>query len=207
MPEVHNAPALAAAATLDAQQSVRYPQGQCLHLRSGSGTHRPAGQLRRRRTRTGRTAVAADLPYSGPLSSYSPSIAAAVSTGAFLTPGLPSLKLTDTEAPSLMFMYGYDTASHITAAYAFETCDALRAAGNACYEVEQSRHRAHDYAHRRRVLVDERARPVPLGPAPTVDRRPLKIAASSSPPPVTPRPRAWSRRTTTMSATFADDSA
>ena len=37
-----------------------------------------------------------------------------------------------------MFMYGYDTASHITAAYAFETCDSLRAAGNACYEVEQA---------------------------------------------------------------------
>jgi hypothetical protein len=67
----------------------------------------------------------------------SPSIATAVSTGAFLTPGLPALTLTNTEAPSLMFMHGYDTASHVTAAYAFETCDALRSAGNACYEVEQ----------------------------------------------------------------------
>jgi hypothetical protein len=46
--------------------------------------------------------------------------------------------LTDSDAPSLMFMYAYDTASHITAAYAFETCSALRAAGNACCEVEQA---------------------------------------------------------------------
>jgi hypothetical protein len=34
-------------------------------------------------------------------------------------------------------MYAYDTASDVTAAYAFETCDALRAADNPCYEVEQ----------------------------------------------------------------------
>ena len=75
-------------------------------------------------------------PYTGPLSNYSPSIAAAVSTGAFLTPGLPTITLTNSEAPSLLFQYAYDTATHVTAAYAFETCDALRAAGNACYEVE-----------------------------------------------------------------------
>ena len=79
-----------------------------------------------------------------------------------------------------MFMYGYDTASHIPAAYAFETCDALRAAGNACYEVEQSRHRAHDLAHHRRSVVDEPARPVPLGPAPVGDRRPLKPSAEAA---------------------------
>jgi acetyl esterase/lipase len=84
------------------------------------------------------TGVAADYPYSGPLSSYSASIAAAVSTGAFLTPALSTLTLTDTDAPSLMFMYAYDNASHITGAYAFETCDALRAAGDACHEVEQA---------------------------------------------------------------------
>ena len=61
---------------------------------------------------------------------------AAISTGAFLTPGLPTLTLDNTEAPSMLFQYDYDTATHVTAAYAFETCDALRAAGNACYEVD-----------------------------------------------------------------------
>jgi hypothetical protein len=82
------------------------------------------------------TGVSATAAYTGPLSGYSPSVAAAVSTGAFLTPGLPLLTLTGTEAPTLLFQYAYDTATHVTAAYAFATCDALRAAADACYEVE-----------------------------------------------------------------------
>jgi hypothetical protein len=36
----------------------------------------------------------------------------------------------------MMFQYDNDDSTHVTAAYAFETCDALRAAGSMCDEVQ-----------------------------------------------------------------------
>jgi predicted esterase len=81
------------------------------------------------------SAVAGEATTSGPLAGYSPSITAAVSTGAYLTPGLPFLTLNADEAPVMMFQYDYDNSTNVTADYAFQTCDALRAAGSTCDEV------------------------------------------------------------------------
>jgi acetyl esterase/lipase len=130
-----NEVALAAAETLDAQQSVRF-------LKANAATYGvDVNRIAMEGFSAGgalalATGVAANVPYTGPLSNYSPSVNAAIATGAFLTPGLSTITLNSTEAPSMLFQYDYDTATKVTAAYAFETCDALRAAGNACYEVD-----------------------------------------------------------------------
>lgn len=75
----------------------------------------------------------------GPLAAFSPKIAAAVSTGAHLTPGIEPGLITfqRTDAPGLMFHYENDTVTGHTSAYALETCDGLRDAGSSCVFVEQ----------------------------------------------------------------------
>ena len=131
----NNAVALATAETLDAQQSVRF-------LKANAATYGiDVSRIAMEGFSAGgalalATGVASTVPYTGPLQSFSPSVAAAISTGAFLTPGLSQITLNASEAPALLFQYDYDTATHVTASYAFITCDALRAAGNACYEVD-----------------------------------------------------------------------
>ena len=66
-------------------------------------------------------------PATSPYAAYSPSVAAAVSTGAYLTPGLEAgvLHLTGHEAPILMFHYETDVAS-APGPYAYETCTDYR---------------------------------------------------------------------------------
>jgi dienelactone hydrolase len=81
-------------------------------------------------------AVAGAATTTGPLAAYSPTIAAAASAGAFLTPALPLIHLTGTEPGVIMFQYDLDDATHQTSAYAFQTCDFLRAGGDTCDEVD-----------------------------------------------------------------------
>lgn len=75
----------------------------------------------------------------GPLAAFSPKIAAAVSTGAHLTPGveLGVITFQATDAPGLMFHHVTDTVTGNSSAYARQTCDGLRDAGTACVFVEQ----------------------------------------------------------------------
>jgi predicted esterase len=82
------------------------------------------------------TGVTGTTATTGPLAGYSSTIQAAVSAGAFLTPGLSALTLTANDAATMMFQYELDSATNVTSAYAFETCDALRAAGSTCDEVQ-----------------------------------------------------------------------
>lgn len=76
-------------------------------------------------------ALGDDLTPGGPLAAYSPTIAAATSTGAHLTPGLSLLKLRADQAAIQMFSYE-DDETGFTSDYAFQTCAAVRKAGNTC---------------------------------------------------------------------------
>lgn len=78
-------------------------------------------------------AAMTDPTPGGPLAAYSPSVAAAVSTGAQLTPGIDANLITfqPTDAPVLMFHHVTDQASG-TGEYAMRTCWAIRAGGSTC---------------------------------------------------------------------------
>lgn len=83
-------------------------------------------------------AAANDPTPGGPLAGVSSKVAAAVSTGATLTPGIGSLvTFESTDAPSLMFHHQTDTVTDYTAAFSKITCDGLVAAGAACRFVTQ----------------------------------------------------------------------
>jgi acetyl esterase/lipase len=75
----------------------------------------------------------------GPLAAFSPKIAAAVSTGATLTPGIEAglVSIEKTDAPALMFHYDQDSVTQFPADYSRQTCDLLVLAGSRCRWVQQ----------------------------------------------------------------------
>jgi poly(3-hydroxybutyrate) depolymerase len=78
-------------------------------------------------------ALADDPTPGGPLAAYTPDVAAAMSTGAHLTPALDLVGFQPSDDPVLMFHYEQDTSElKATGAYAYETCTAARAAGSTC---------------------------------------------------------------------------
>lgn len=68
----------------------------------------------------------------GPLAGVSARIDAALSTGAHLTPGIPLLQLGPDEPATYLAHFSVDEVTGDTAAYAFETCAVVRAAGSTC---------------------------------------------------------------------------
>ena len=77
-------------------------------------------------------ALLEDLSPTGPYRDESPRVAAAVSTGAYLTPVLGTSRLDEDDAPVLLHYFETDTASGRPWTYAASTCEAVRATGTTC---------------------------------------------------------------------------
>lgn len=84
--------------------------------------------------------AANDPTPGGPLGAFSPSVAAVVSTGATLSPGIESglVSFEGFDAAALMFHYEVDTVTQFSADYSRRTCDLLVLAGSACRWVQQA---------------------------------------------------------------------
>jgi dienelactone hydrolase len=125
-------------AILDAQQSVRWLKGNAATYHLDTTRIAAIGFSAGGGVSLG-LAGAPDPHPGGPYSTYSPSITAAVSTGAYLTPGLDAgvLHFVGTEAPILMFHYETDVAS-APGPYAYETCTAYHQAGDTCDYISQA---------------------------------------------------------------------
>jgi dienelactone hydrolase len=128
----------AANAIADAQESVRWLKAHAATYGIDTTRIAAVGDSAGGAIALGLSAVADQHPAS-PYSTYSPSVATAVSTGAYLTPGLEAglLHLTGTEAPILMFHYETDAAS-APGPYAYETCTDYHLAGDTCDYVSQA---------------------------------------------------------------------
>jgi acetyl esterase/lipase len=77
-------------------------------------------------------ALQEDLEPGGPWDDLSPQVAAAVSTGAHLTPVQGVMAIDADDAPVLVHHYERDTESGRSWDYAARTCAAVRAAGDTC---------------------------------------------------------------------------
>lgn len=122
---------------LDVQESVRYLKANASTYHLDPQRIAAVGNSAGGAIALGLSAVPDTHPAS-PYAAYSPSITAAVSTGAYLTPGFDAgvLHLTGSEPPILMFHYETDVAS-APGPYAYRTCTAYRAAGDSCDYVSQ----------------------------------------------------------------------
>ncbi len=77
-------------------------------------------------------ALLEDPTPDGPLEDVPPEVAAAFSTGAYLTPVLGAASLDADDAPVLLHHFETDTASGRPWTYAAATCEAVRSAGGTC---------------------------------------------------------------------------
>lgn len=130
--------AAATNATLDGETAVRWVKGHAATYGVDTARVIASGDSAGGAIALGMSA-APDAAPSGPYAALSSSVAAAVDTGAYLTPGLDAGVLVPRAglAPILMFHYETDVASN-TGAYAFRTCAAYRAAGSVCEYVSQA---------------------------------------------------------------------
>ena len=129
----------AADAIADAQESVRWLRAHATAYGIDTNRIAAAGDSAGGAIALGLAAAPDSHPSTSPYASYSASVAAAVSTGAYLTPGLEAgvLQLTGHEAPILMFHYVTDAAS-AAGTYAYETCTDYHQADDSCDYVSEA---------------------------------------------------------------------
>jgi hypothetical protein len=129
--------AAATAATSDAESAVRWIKANAATYGFDVNRIAAVGYSAGGAIALGMSAVPDGDP-TGPNLAYSSKIQGAISTGAYLTPGLDlgTLTITSGLAPIQMFHYETDVASN-TGAYAFRTCSAYRAALSSCEYISQ----------------------------------------------------------------------
>jgi dienelactone hydrolase len=130
--------AAAANATEDAEQAVRWTKANAATYGVDATRIAAIGNSAGGAVSLGMSS-SPDFRPATQYATFSSKIAAAVSTGAYLTPGidLGVLHITAGLAPILMFHYETDAASN-TGVYAFRTCSAYRAAGSVCDYVSEA---------------------------------------------------------------------